>query len=142
MLRPILAITGRPGLFKIVSSGARMLIVEDLISGKRMPAHQRDKIVSLGDIAMYTEGEDLALGEIMQRLYDAQKGEKIDLKELPTSSDLRDKFASVVPDFDRERVHDSDIKKLFQWYNILVEAGFDKFVADEEENEEEAPAAE
>lgn len=119
-----------------------MLIVEDLISGKRMPAHQRDKIVSLGDIAMYTEGEDLALGEIMQRLYDAQKGEKIDLKELPTSSDLRDKFASVVPDFDRERVHDSDIKKLFQWYNILVEAGFDKFVADEEENEEEAPAAE
>lgn len=132
MLRPILAITGRSGLYKIVSSGARMIIVEDLTTGKRMPAHQRDKIVSLGDIAMYTEAEDLPLGIILQRLYDAQEGKPVEIETV----DLREKFGGIVPDFDRERVHDSDIKKLFQWYNILIGAGFDKFVADEEKGEE------
>lgn len=106
-----------------------MLIVEDLVSGKRMPAHQRDRIVSLGDIAMYTESEDLPLGIILQRLYDAQEGKAVDI----SATDLREAFAAIVPDYDRERVHDSDIKKLFQWYNILIGAGFDKFVEDEKE---------
>lgn len=109
-----------------------MIIVEDLTTGKRMPAHQRDKIVSLGDIAMYTEAEDLPLGIILQRLYDAQEGKPVEIETV----DLREKFGEIVPDFDRERVHDSDIKKLFQWYNILIAAGFDKFVADEEKSEE------
>lgn len=138
MLRTILAITGRPGLFKIVSSGSRMIVVEDLTTGKRGPAHQRDKIVSLGDIAMYTDTEDLPLGIILQRLYDAKEGKTIDIQ----SVDLRDEFAAIVPDFDRERVHDSDIKKLFQWYNILVNAGFDKFVDEEKESSEDSEAPE
>lgn len=128
MLREILSITGRPGLYKIVSSGTRMLIVEELQSGKRTPAHQRERIVSLGDIAMYTEGEDLPLDEILDRLYANMEGKVVDIKALEKAQDgLRNKFAEFVSDFDRERVHTSDIKKLFQWYNILVNAGYTKF---------------
>lgn len=129
MLRKILSITGKPGLFKIISSGNRMLVVEDLVSKKRMPAHTRDKIVALGDIAMYTEGEDKPLGEILDLVYANRKGEKINVKELQKNGGLRDLFAEILPDFDRDRVYDSDIRKLFSWYNILVDAGMTEFTA-------------
>ena len=134
MLKKILAITGKPGLFRIVSQGNRMLLVEDLASAKRFPAHSRDKILSLGDIAMYTDRGDIPLGEILDALYASRKGEKIDIKQAIADGKLRDIFAEAVPDFDRDRVYDSDIKKLFTWYNILVENGFTRF-AEEEEKE-------
>lgn len=143
MLRQILSITGRPGLFKIISQGNRMIIVEDITTGKRTPAHQRDKIVSLGDISMYTEAEDLPLDKILDRLYAHEEGKTIDIKALQAKPDaLREEFAAVVPDFDRDRVHDSDIRKLFQWYNLLVNAGYTRFTEEEKEEEaaEEAPA--
>jgi hypothetical protein len=126
-LREILSITGKPGLYKIVSQGKNMLLVEELVSGKRIPAHSRDKIVSLGDIAMYTDSGDLPLDEILDRLYEVQAGKAVDIKAVQEGGKLRDVFASVIPDFDRERVHVSDIKKLFAWYNLLIEAGFTKF---------------
>ncbi|MBD5176259.1 MAG: DUF5606 domain-containing protein [Bacteroides sp.] len=138
MLRTILAITGKPGLFKIISHGNRMLLVEDLVSKKRTPVHGRDKAVSLGDIAMYTEGDDKPLSEILDLVYAYQNGEKIDVKALDNDA-LRAKFGEILPDFDRDRVYPSDIKKLFTWYNILLEAGFTKFT--EEANEEEAEDA-
>lgn len=137
MLRTILSITGKPGLFKIVSQGNRMLVVEDLISKKRLPIHARDKVVSLGDIAMYTNGDDKPLSEILDLVYANMKGEKIDVKALVASDGLRDKFAEILEDYDRERVYPSDIKKLFTWYNLLLDAGFTKFT---EEDKEEAPA--
>ena len=141
MLRQILSITGKPGLFKIVSHGNRTLIVEDLESGKRFPAMQRDKIVSLGDIAMYTESGDKPLGEILDMVYAAEKGGVMDVKALVKEGKLRAKFEEIVPDFDKDRVYDNDIKKLFTWYNILVGAGISKF-ADEEPAEEAAGASE
>ncbi|MDE5902488.1 MAG: DUF5606 domain-containing protein [Muribaculaceae bacterium] len=137
MLRTILSITGKPGLFKIISQGNRMLLVEDIVSKKRMPVHARDKVVSLGDIAMYTEGEDKPLGEILDLVYGNMNGEKIDVKAMDNDG-LREKFGEILADFDRERVYPSDIKKLFSWYNILVGAGMTKFTDDEaEENTEE-----
>ncbi len=143
MLREILSITGRPGLFKIVSSTSKMLIVEDVKTKKRTPAHQRERIISLGDVAMYTEGEDLPLDEILDRLYANMDGKPVDIKALEKEKDgLRDKFAEFVHDYDRERVHTSDIRKLFQWYNILVEAGFTKFKEEEPKEEENAAADE
>lgn len=143
MLREILSITGRPGLFKIVSSTSKMLIVEDVKTKKRTPAHQRERIISLGDVAMYTEGEDLPLDEILDRLYANMDGKPVDIKALEKEKDgLRDKFAEFVRDYDRERVHTSDIRKLFQWYNILVEAGFTKFKEEEPKEEENAAADE
>lgn len=137
MLREILAITGKPGLFKIVAHSGKSLIVEDLTSGKRFPVSARDKVVSLGDIAMYTESDDKPLGEILDTIYAKEDGKQIDVKEIVASKGLKDKFAEYVEDFDRDRVHDSDIKKLFTWYNLLVADGFTKFT-EEPEKEEEA----
>lgn len=139
MLRTILSITGKPGLFKIVSQGNRMLLVEDLVSKKRMPVHARDKVVSLGDIAMYTEGEDKPLSEILDLVYANMNGERIDVKSYDNDG-LREKFAEILPDFDRDRVYPSDIKKLFTWYNLLTSAGFTKFT--EEKNVDESSAEE
>lgn len=135
-MKEILAITGKPGLFKIVSHTGRTLIVEDLVSGKRFPVSQRDRVVSLGDIAMYTESDDKPLGEILDLIYASEKGGKIDIKEVMASEGLKSRFEKYLPDFDKERVHDSDIKKLFTWYNLLVDKGFDKFAEPKEENAE------
>lgn len=142
MLREIISITGKPGLYKIVSHGNRRLIVEDITSGKRMPALERDRIISLGDIAMYTQSEDKPLGEILDQVYATQDGKVIDIKALTDGGKLRETFKAILPDFDEERVHDSDIKKLFNWYNLLVGAGFTKFTEEkkEEEKTEEKPA--
>ena len=133
MLKDILSITGKPGLYKLVNRGNNMLIVESLLDGKRMPTYARDKIVSLGEISMYTMGEDIPLAEVLTKL-----GEKEGLKVAsvdPKKADndqLRDFFGEVLPDFDRDRVYPSDIRKLIQWYNILIHAGITDFSIDEE----------
>lgn len=145
MLKEIIAITGRPGLFKLLTHGKQTLIVEELGTGKRGPATARDKVVSLGDIAMYTESGDTPLGEILDKVYAKEEGKAIDVKALAAKKDaLKTKFGEIVEDFDRDRVHDSDIKKLFTWYNILLGAGFTKFAEEEkeEEKEESKPAEE
>ena len=131
MLREILAVTGRPGLTRIVSQGKGTLIVEDVTDGKRFPIHARDKVVSLGDIAMYTDSGDKPLGEILDLVYAHNDGKKLDVKALVKEGRLRDEFEAVVPDFDK--------KKLFTWYNILLDAGFTKFAEEEPADE---PAAE
>jgi hypothetical protein len=141
MLKNILSITGKPGLYKLVSQGNNMLIVESLLDGKRTPTYARDKIVSLGEISMYTMGEDIALSEVLTKL-----GEKESLQVVgfdPKKADnkqLNDFFAEVLPDYDRDRVYPSDIRKLIQWYNILIGAGITDFSIDEAG--EEAPVVE
>lgn len=142
MLKTILSITGKPGLFKLVSQGRNMLLVEDLISHKRYPAHSRDRLVSLGDIAIYTDSEERPLSEVLDAVYAKQEGKPIDIKQLEKDGTLRSYFEEILPDFDQDRVYNSDIKKLMQWYNLLIEAGFTKFTADEETSDEEtAPEA-
>ncbi len=130
-METILSIAGKPGLYKLVSRGKATLIVETLDEAhRRMPAFATDRVTSLGDIAMYTDAEDIALWEVL-----AKVGEKEGLKEASlnykkcSSKELRDYFASVLPNFDQDRVHDSDIKKLLQWYNILVKNGYTDFKA-------------
>ena len=136
MLKEILAITGKPGLFKIVSHSGKTLIVEDLQTEKKFPVSARDRVVSLGDIAMYTEDGDKPLGEILDIIFAQQKGQKLNVKEITDTNGLKKKFEEFLPDFDKERVHDSDVKKLFNWYNILVSSGFEKFSDDKEEEAE------
>ena len=134
MLKNILSITGKPGLYKLVSQGNNMLIVESLLDGKRMPTYARDKIVSLGEISMYTMGEDIALSDVLTNL-----GKKEELKAVsfdPKKADnnqLHTFFAEVLPDYDRDRVYPSDIRKLIQWYNILIGAGITDFTIEEEQ---------
>ena len=136
MLKNILSITGKPGLYKLVSQGNNMLIVESLVDGKRMPTYARDKIVSLGEISMYTMGEDIALSEVLTKL-GAKEGLKvaaIDPKKA-SNDELHAFFAEVLPEYDRDRVYPSDIRKLVQWYNVLVGAGIIDFTAEEEGSE-------
>lgn len=142
MLREIISITGKPGLFKMIGHGNRRIIVEDITSKKRFPALERDKIISLADIAMYTQGEDKPLNEILDSMYEKQEGKTIDIKAVIDNGKLRETFATFLPDYDEDRVHDSDIKKLFTWYNLLVNAGFTKFTKEEEKEENKAETSE
>ncbi len=139
MLKNILSITGKPGLFKIITPGKRTLLVEDIVSKKRFPLGARDRVVCLGDIAMYTVGEDLPLDKILDRVYSVEEGKKIDVKAMDNDM-LRAEFAKAVEDFDRDRVYPSDIKKLFNWYNLLISEGYTKFTEDETETSEEDSA--
>ena len=146
MLRTILAISGKPGLYKLVSRAQNSLIVETLdATHKRLPAFATDRITSLGDIAMFTETEDVPLFKVLMSLQTLEVGKKSSVDYKKASGDeLREYFAKILPNFDRDRVHNSDIKKLIQWYNILIENGvtdFDREKATGAENEEENDAA-
>lgn len=140
MLKTILSISGKPGLYKLVSQGKNMLIVESIVDKKRFPAYGNEKIISLGDIAMYTDAEDIPLKDVLASMKKKEGGVAVnmDLKKA-TSEELRTYLAEVLPNFDRDRVHSSDIKKLISWYNLLVAAGLTDFeeVAEQEEATEE-----
>ena len=129
MQQTILAISGKPGLYKLVSRGKNNLIVEALDgSHRRLPAFATDRITSLADIAMYTDSDDVPLMKVLENIKALEEGKKIQLNlKTATGDELRELFAKVLPEFDRERVHNSDIKKLFQWYNILIDAGITDF---------------
>ena len=129
MKETILAISGKPGLFRLVSRGKATLIVESLDAAKkRIPAFASDRVTSLADIAMYTDDEDMPLWKVLKNVgqKEASKPTQINYKKA-SSKELREYFAQVLPTYDRDRVHDSDIKKLIQWYNILVNAGITDF---------------
>ncbi|MDD7172293.1 MAG: DUF5606 domain-containing protein [Prevotella sp.] len=129
MKQTILAISGKPGLYKLVSRGNNSLIVEALdATHKRMPAFGNDRITSLADIAMFTETDDVPLMTILASLRDLEDGKESSLNYKKASpAELHEYFTKVLPEWDRDRVHNSDIKKLIQWYNILVKAGVTDF---------------
>ena len=138
MLQTILAISGKPGLYKLVSRAKNSLIVEILDeTHRRLPAFAADRITSLADIAMYTDGDDVPLGKVLENMKQLEESKEASINYKKASGDeLREYFAKVLPNFDRERVHVSDIKKLIQWYNILVAGGCTDFVEAEEEKAE------
>ena len=135
MIRTILSIAGKPGLFRLVSQGRNMIIVEALATGKRTPVYSRDKVMSLGDIAMYTDADDVPLADILEMLKAKTDSKPVDIKAFANDAAMRDFFGEILVNFDRERVHDSDIRKLFQWYNTLLAAGITEFKKTETETE-------
>ena len=137
MLKNILAITGKPGLYKLVSRGTNMLIVESLVDGKRMPTYARDKIVSLAEVSMYTTGDDVSLSEVLNALGKKYSFKAVELDAKKADNEqLRAFFAEVLPTFDRDCVYPSDIRKLIAWYNLLIGAGFTDFTLQEDEEGE------
>lgn len=125
-LKEVLAISGQPGLFKYVAQSTRGVIVESLLDGRRMNAAANSKVSALTEISMFTEGDDLPLAEVFTRIYASTEGKAaISPKEAPEK--LKAAFAEVVPEYDRDRVHVSDIKKCFAWYNLLVSVGMTEF---------------
>ena len=129
--KEILAISGQPGLFRYVAQSRNGFIVESVLDGKRMNASSSSRISALSEISMYTEGEDMPLAEVFTKMYAYTEG-----KQGPSTKEgnarLKEFFGVVIPEYDRERVHDSDIKKAVSWFNLLVEAGLDKFELPEE----------
>ena len=144
MLKKILSISGRPGLYKLVSYGKNMLLVEGLADGHRFPVHSRERVMSLGDISIFTTTEDLPLSQVMENIGKKFDNKVIDTKAYSTPDQLHEFFGSVLENWDPDRVHNSDIKKIISWYNILIGAGITDFSAKEEEepNAEDAPAEE
>lgn len=129
MLETILAIAGKPGLYRLVNRGNRSLIVETIDKAKkRMPAFGTDRIISLADIAMYTDSEEVPLRQVLKNMLEKEGGKKasIDVKKA-SKDELAAYVGEVLPNFDRDRVFPSDMKKLVQWYDILVENGLTNF---------------
>lgn len=126
----ILSVSGKPGLYKLVSRAKMNLIVESLDeTHRRVPVFASDRVTSLSDIAMYTNSDDVPLMNILDSVLKKEEGKECSLNwRKCTKEELHDYFASVLPDYDHDRVHDSDIKKLLQWYDILVKNGVTDFV--------------
>lgn len=142
MIKRIVSIAGKPGLYRLVSQGKNMLIVESLSTGKRTPAYAHDKVISLADVAIYTNDEDIPLADVLQLIADKTGAQPVDMKQFADDMAIRAYFGEVLPEFDKERVYTTDIKKLFSWYNQLIAAGVTKFKDDEIAEDKAAEAAE
>lgn len=146
MLKTILSISGRPGLFRLVSHGKNMLIVESLVDKRKIPAYAKDKVISLGDIAIYTNDSEVPLHQVLTNIKNKENGEKASIKTSSTPDELRAYMAEILPEFDRDRVYPSDIKKIIMWYNLLIASGINDFTPEETEAaqpaEEEKPQEE
>ncbi|MDR2854427.1 MAG: DUF5606 domain-containing protein [Prevotellaceae bacterium] len=142
MLKEILSISGKSGLYKLISQKPNIMIVESLLDGKRSPAYSSDKVVSLADIAMFTLDSEVHLNEVLKKVLEKEKAAPCQLDVKAADNDtLRAYFAEVIPNYDRDRVYPSDIRKLILWYNILVNAGLTDF-DNVEDTQEGKPAVE
>jgi hypothetical protein len=136
-LKDILAISGQAGLFRYIAQSRNGVIVESLLDGKRMNATANSRVSALTEISMFTEGEDIALADVFTRMYAHTEGKQA-LSHKESNDRLKEFFGTVLPEYDRERVHVSDIKKAVAWFNMLVEAGFTEFkLPDEDEGQSE-----
>lgn len=132
MLKTILSISGKPGLYKLISQAKNMIIVESLVDGKRIPSSSRDKVVALSDIAMFTDAGEVPLHEVFEKMRIKENGQLATIDPKGTPDTLRAYFAEVLPSFDRDRVYPTDIKKLIVWYNLLTQNGITDFSTKEE----------
>lgn len=117
-LSKILAISGKPGLYKILSQSKGGVIIESLIDGRRMAVGQSQKVSTLSDIQIYTTGEEVPLSEVFSKFADKAKGKDIDV-DVNDNNALRAFFADVLPDHDQDRVYASDIRKMLKWFILL-----------------------
>ncbi|MFO7850885.1 MAG: DUF5606 domain-containing protein [Bacteroidota bacterium] len=136
VLKDLLAISGSPGLYRFIAQGKNAVIVEHLETGKRTSAHGTAKVSSLEDIAVFTDTEEVPLADIFDRIYEKENGEaSINHKSSP--EELKQYFNELMPDYDRQRVYVSDIKKIIHWYNILHSLNMLEKEEEKEEKEEE-----
>lgn len=142
-LTDIISITGKSSLFRIVNRYKTPFMVEDLENGRKMPVFPRDSIASLADISIYTQEDDMPLGEVFEEIKKHYPEMVSDAHVILSDRDkLRAWMMEILPIYDVERVHDSDIKKLLRWYNILRKAGMEHFVIQEQEEQEKSTTEE
>jgi len=115
MLKGILAISGQPGLFKLVTEAKNSIIVESLLTGKRIPAYSTAKISALADISVFTDAGEIQLTELFKKIKECGK----DVSPKASSNEIKAFFEEILPEYDRDRVYVSDMKKILQWYQLL-----------------------
>jgi len=138
-LTKIVSISGKPGLYLVTGQGKNSVVVESLLDGKRFPAFAQDRMSSLEEISIFTTSEDKPLKEVFKSIYE-KFGETLgfEVKKL-SNEELREKFSMILPDFDEEAVYPSDIKKVFNWYQLLIEKNMLNFMEDETDKDAEDP---
>ena len=134
MLKEILSISGKPGLYKLINNTSNAIIVESLLDGKRFAAYSNSKIIALEDISIYTEDEDMPLKEVLKRIFEKENGAQA-LSHKADTEKMLAYFEEIVPEYDDNRVYVSDMRKIIQWYNLLADKKMLSF-------EEETPKAE
>lgn len=132
-LSKIISITGKPGLFRVVAQGRQALIAESLIDKKRIPVHSSVRVSSLDEISMFTKGDDVLLSNVLEKLHAKEKG-KLSVDPKGDLEALYDKLGEALPNYDRDRIYSSDVRKFFTWYQLLADAG----VLDEKQKEGKA----
>jgi len=133
-LQTVLSVAGKPGLFKLIARNKGGVVVESLLDGKRTSISATANVSSLGDIAIYTYDKEVPLREVFQAMASATEGKEA-LSHKSSKDELEDFFGEVLPKFDQERVYASDIKKVVQWFNILVKNDLLSLLDEEEDAE-------
>lgn len=132
-LKGVLAVSGKPGLFKMISQTKGGLIVEGFEDKKRLPVYSAHQISALEEISIYTNESDIALKDVFKKMFELLEGKEV-MNAKSDKNAMMNFFAEVLPDYDEEKVYHSDVKKLFQWYNLLLKHGY--MVFDETESSE------
>ena len=141
-LSKIVSISGKPGLYQIKSQAIGRIIVESVVDGKCIPAFAHDRMSSLEEISIFSTDEDRPLKDVFKMIHE-KMGDKVDFDYKKASNDeLREKFAFVMPDYDEEAVYPSDMKKVFAWYQMLMDKNLLDFTEEEAQPEAEAENAE
>ena len=131
MLKKILSVSGKPGLFKLISTGKNINVVESLSDGKKIPVYMSEKMVALSDVSIYTEENDIPLNEVLKKIKEKENGNRVTLTSKSSNKEFFDYFAEILPNYDREKVYVSDIKKLINWYNTLIDNNINLNTEDE-----------
>tara|TARA_R110002049_G_scaffold177901_2_gene345121 strand:+ start:874 stop:1401 length:528 start_codon:yes stop_codon:yes gene_type:complete len=140
-IKGIISISGKPGLHKVISQTKNGLIAESLIDNKRFPVYSNQQISALEDISIYTYEDDILLSEVFGKLYEIEGG-KESINHKSSAAELSAKVEEALPNYDKERVYASDVKKIVQWYNLLIKNNLLKpEVKEEEKKEKKAPKA-
>ena len=140
MLKKILSVSGKPGLYKLVSTSKTITLVESLIDGKRFPIYTHEKIVSLGEIAIYTSEDEIPLKDVLVKIKENENGGKISDDKKSSNKELFSYFETILPTYDKEKVYASDIKKIVNWYNLLIDNDID-FETEEKATSEDDDAS-
>ena len=140
-LSKILAISGKRGLFKMLTQTKNGLVVESLLDGKKLTAFSHERISTLEEISIYTDDEDMPLKDVLKAIFEKQEG-KAALSHKSGNEELKAFFEKAVPNYDKENVYVSDIKKVVNWYNLLVEKEMLNFDEDESEKKEDGTTEE
>lgn len=138
-LSKILTISGKSGLFEVVNQSKTGLVVQTFEGGKKMPVFATDRSSSLEDISLFTSGDDVPLKEVLLKIFDREEGKACPVNTSEPAA-MKEYFGEILPEYDRDRVYLSDIKKVLTWYNLLLEKGL--ITKEEEETEKPDPEAE